>query len=337
MLEVNNLPRKIPIQEVIARLADLNNALEIKYLYRLSDLEGDDLNELEMAWSHIPTLRRVTLIEDVEKICADNYSLSYIALGLLAIKDPDVSVRLHGVRTLAEYEEESLIPVLLKLIEEEEDGPVRAAIVDAMGKYIYYGEIEEIPAPVLKSIEDLLIYLAEADPFDHVRRSSIEALGFSSRKEVNNLIKKAYLSTEKEWIASALFAIARSANKKWAPQVLEKLDNIHPTIRKEAAQAAGELEINEAVPKLIQLIEDPNPDVRMNSIWALSQIASDEVFEILTQLYGEADNQEEIQFLEEAIENLQFNQEIHSLDLMDFPEDYEDYVDPPLDDEELRY
>jgi len=341
MIEKNNLPRKIPIQELITRLEDLDSALELKYLYRLSDLEADDLNELELAWSRIPTLRRVTLIEDIEKICADNYSLSYIALGLLAIKDTDISVRLHAVRTLAEYEEVSLIPELLKMIEEEEDGHVRAAIADALGKYIYYGEIEEIPAPVLKSIEDLLIYLAEADPFDLVRRSSIEALGFSSRKEVNNLIKKAYKSTEKEWGASALFAIARSANKKWAPQVLEKLDNIHPTIRKEAAQAAGELEINEAVPQLIQLIDDPDPDVRTHSIWALSQIASDEGFEILTKIYDEADDQEEIQFLEEAIENLQFNQEIHSLDLMefpeDFPDDYEEYLDAPLDDEDIRY
>ena len=156
---------------------------------------------------------------------------------------------------------------------------------------------------------------------------------------MHNLIKKAYESTEKEWIASALFAIARSANKNWAPQVLEKLDNIHPTIRKEAAQAAGELEINEAVPLLIQLIEDPDPDVRLNSIWALSQIASDEVFEILDQLYDEAESEDEIQFLEEAIENLQFNQELHSMNLMDipedFPDDFGDYFDPLLDDEEI--
>jgi len=306
-----------------------------------SDMGKEDIEQLGKVWPRIPTLRKQTLMEDVKQLGTHNMLLSFIELGLLAIQDNDAKVRLDGVIILSEYEDHNLIPIFIKLLEQDTDIEVRSAATGALGKYIYFGEIEVIPKKSLDNIEERLLAIAQTDPVPAVRRQALEALGYSSHPEVKDLIEDAYTSKEKEWIASAIFAMARSANKTWTPHVMEMLENIHPIIRSEAARAAGKLEIVDAVPILIQLLDDPDENTRHNCIWSLSQIPSEEVGEILNKAFENAEDEQDIDLISDALYNLEFNQELPLMLLLDLPEDDQDYpeeIDQSfLEDEDSLY
>ncbi len=100
----------------------------------------------------------------------------------------------------------------------------------------------------------------------------VEALGFSSRAEVPDLIRAAYGSAGDDARRSALVAMGRSGDRRWRDIVTSELRSPAPTTRREAARAAGELELRRSVPELAELLEDSNPDVALQAIWALGQI-----------------------------------------------------------------
>ncbi|MGH2582337.1 MAG: HEAT repeat domain-containing protein, partial [Anaerolineales bacterium] len=146
---------------------------------------------------------------------------------------------------------------------------------------------------------------------------------------VPGLIEDAYESDDDDWLISALFAMGRSADDRWARNVLEKLSDTNSEISSESAHAAGELELEEAVPVLIELLEDEESEVRVASAWALSQIGGQGVADVLQDTLDRAEDQDEIDLLEDALENLAFTEEIDQLNVIEYlPEDLGDLAHP---------
>lgn len=314
-------PADIPFEKLLEALLDPGTPFNPRYLHRLSDLEGSELTSLQAVWPQVPLWRRQALLEDIEDLSAEDMLLSFVSLGSFAVQDSDPKVRLLAVRTLWEYEEKSLAALFLDLLKEDPDADVRAAAAGALGRFVYAGELEEIPSEALCRIEDALIGLVDSAEAPQIRRSALESLGFSSRDEVPPFIESAFASKEKEWVASALFAMGRSANRRWEPQVMQMLESNLPLLRSEAARAAGELEIQEAVPYLVDLLDDPDETTRLASIWSLSQIGGEGIRQIFERLYEEAEDDQEIELLESALDNLAFNEGMQFMPLFDFPED----------------
>jgi HEAT repeat protein len=338
-------PAEIPFQKLVDALLDVENPLNPRYLYRLSDLEEPELELLRIAWPKIPIWRRQALLEDIEELNESDLLLSFESLGRFALQDEDAKIRLLAVHILWEFEEKSLIPVFMRLMTTDQDSEVRAAAASALGRYVYAGEIEELPRATLQSIETALLEVTNGNDAPEVRRSALEALGYSSRDEVQPLVEKAFASDDKYWKASALFAMGRSANQQWQPTVLAMLQSNLPILRSEAARAAGELEISAAVPYLLELLDDPDDNTRQASMWSLSQIGGEGVRDALQALYDETDNEQELELLESALDNLTFNEDLQLIPMFDFPEAeddeedwYEEYdlenMDDLLDDED---
>lgn len=310
----------LSFQELIDALLDFDKPFPPRFLYLLSDLEKADLNKLAAIWDQLPTSRRQGLLEDLTELYERDYLLSYYDLCRFTVKDEDPKVRLSTVKVLEQYDQNTLIPLFLDLLSNDNDEQVRAAAAHALGRYVYLGEIDEINKSTLREIEDKLLQTTTGEEEFQIRREAIESLGYSSREEVQPLIEEAYNSEKKEWVSSALFAMARSANKRWRPQVMEKLESDFPIIRCEAARAAGDLEIQEAIPYLLDLLDDPDEDIRLASIWALSQIGGEGVSERMEQMLDEAETSEYQDYLELALDNLEFNEEMRLFPLFDFPE-----------------
>lgn len=304
------MPETIPFTEVIQALLDESSPLQPHYVYRLSDLVSSELDELASTWERVPTWRRQALMEDIEELGDRDFLLSFEGVSRLALTDSDARVRELAVRTLWDYESEDLVPVLLNMMENDAILDVRAAAASALGKYIYLGEIEELPATLLHEIEDRLLKVASGNDLSLVRRRSLEAMGFSAHPLVPDLIEQAYRSGNNDWIASALFAMGRSANSRWIPQVMEMLAHDYPAVRMEAARAAGELEVAQATPVLLELLNDEDDDVRSAAIWSLSQLGGEGVREALETMYEETQDDEEAELIESALENLDFTEEI---------------------------
>jgi HEAT repeat protein len=322
-----NAPEEIEFIEVLKALLDLDNPLPARFLHRLSDLDSFEFDSLKETWLKIPLWRRRALMEDIEELCKDDYLVSYESLGVFAAEDADPLVRLHAVRTLWEFENKSLIPTFVRLLRNDPDVEVRAASASALGHYVYLGELDELPARILNEIEILLLDITQGNEEIAIRRAALEALGFSSREEVPALIEAAFNSGDVGWRTSALFAMGRSRNEIWKNQVLSMLNNNQPDLRMEAARAAGELEITDAVPILLELLDDPSDSIRDASIWSLSQIGGEGVRDRLETLFDEAEDDREIDYLESALDNLVFTEGMQLMPLFDLSEqeDAEDF------------
>lgn len=312
--------KPIPFNILIDALLDENTPFSARYLHRLSDLEPADASILAQNWSKISTRRREALLEDMEETHLVDVLLSFEEVARLALNDSEPGVRRRAIQILREYELVDLLPTFVHMAEHDPDADVRAASAAALATYIYMGEVEDISPQKLLKVEECLLRLTSGSDTTLVRRRALEALGYSSRKEVEPLIEEAYTSKDMDWLITALFAMGRSANSYWEPHVLEKLTHTHPHVRAEAASAAGELEIKAAVPWLLELLEDVDHDVRMASIWALSQVGGEGVRSALEDMFETSEYDDEINQIENALENLEFTEEMHDLALMDIQE-----------------
>jgi hypothetical protein len=315
------IPKSIPFNKLIEALLDESTPFSPRYLSRLSDLEPVDLALLAKTWPKVSLRRREALLEDLEEVHLADDLLNFEEVARMALKDSAPSVRRQAISILREYELIDLLPTFVHMSENDPDAEVRAASAATLATYIYMGEVEDISPRKLLRVEECLLGLLNGSDTPLVRRRALEALGFSSRPEVVEQIEKAYTSPDIDWLVSALFAMGRSANTRWSAQVLKMLDHKRPSVRAEAASATGELEIKAAVPKLLELLEDVDMDVRMASIWAVSQVGGEGVRAALENMLETTDTDEEANQIENALENLDFTEEMRDLALLEIAED----------------
>lgn len=313
----------LTFEQVLEALLDETKPFHPRNLYRFSDLEEDDLRKLENVWPLVSDRRRQAILEDIEELGETNYTLSFEAFCKYTLRDEDARVRELSIRCLWDYENRSIIPALIDMLVNDNQEAVRAASATALGKFIYLGEIEEISEQMLDEIVDRLLEVQRGSDALLVRRRALESLGFSSRDEITYLIDKAFQSGMRDWMISALFAMGRSANHRWADQVLEMLESDDSEIRYEAIRAAGELEVKRALPLLFELLEDEDSETRLAAVWSLSQIGGDDVRDALEQIYDETEDEEEADFIDLALENLQFTEDLQLFDMFDFAPDDE--------------
>lgn len=314
---------KIKFQVVIDALLDDDADFPIIYFPSFSDLEGDDLKLLLSVWNQITPERKVNLFENLEIINENDTLMDFNQVAKIALADANAAIRAAGLRMLWEYEDEKIIPTLIELLKVDYDPIVRSQAAAALGKYIFLGELEEIHPDMLKITEESLLQAFRSPDEDIVRLKSLEALGYSSREEIPAIINSAFNSGKYEWIASALVAMGRSADENWRAQVLTMLAHPDERIQKEAVKAAGELEIKQARKLLLKLVLETESDEELwcIGVWALSKIGGDHVNEVFDQLLENATTDEEIVFLEEALDNLFLTEGIAAnLDLMGFSE-----------------
>ena len=325
-------PSKVTFPDVLKVMLDESKPFHPRYLYHLSDLEEPQLQQLEDVWSQVTDQRRQSILEDIEELGETNLTLSFEEFSRFTVRDSDPRVRELSVRVLWEYESPSLAPLYLDLLAKDSQVNVRAVAATALGKFVYLGEIDDLPQEMLDQIVDRLLEIYRSSEAQQVRRSALESLGYSSREEVNSLIESAYHSGVQDWIASALIAMSRTAHQKWEPYVIEMLESDEDDVRYEAARAAGELETKKAKPLLMAMLDDSSSEIRMAAIWSLSQIGGEGVEDALIQLYEETEDDEEADLIDLALDNLSFTEDMQLFTMLEYSpdddeEDEEDWVE----------
>ena len=321
---------------VLSHLRDTSQPVSMSVLYHLSDLSRQDRDELETLWPELDTERRQAIVQNLHEIAEANFEVSFDAVFRLALEDESPEVRATSIRALWESEEPDLIAPFLNFLQNDSDPLVRAAAASALGRYIYLGEIEELPAAQSQRVEKALLAVIHGSDELEVRRRALEALAFSSRPEVHELVRTAYDSDEAKMRVSAVFAMGRTANADWAKPVRAELDSPEPEMRFEAARAAGELELQDAGPRLAELTSDADQQVREAAIWSLGQIGGEFARETLTQLLEQAEDDDSQEFIQEALENLDFTDEMQAFSMFEFEPGEEDTLELDLEDEEVE-
>lgn len=323
--------KQIPFNDVLKALLDEKNPFFPALTHRFSDLEDKEIDQLKKIWDRVPVWRREALLEDVEELGESDYTLSFENFCLFALKDEDPKVREVAIRSLWDYDSQNAMRQFIDMLNNDPAVEVKAAAASALGKFVYLGEIEEIPEITLKDIENLLLKTIDSTQALIIRRRALEAMGFSSRKEVPKLITTAFESGNVEWKNTALFAMGRSADERWIPQVKSMLSSDNNDLRYEAARSAGELESKICVPGLMALLDDDDESIVSAAIWSLSQIGGEGVQDILHKLLEEANNDDDTEYIESALENLDFTESTSLFSLMDYSGEEDDLED--MDDE----
>ncbi len=301
---------------VLAALRDTDQLFPPTLLYHFSGLYGPDLAALETAWPEINVERRRNILNDLHEIGEANFEVAFDSVFRLALEDADAEARAIAIRGLWESEELDLVAPLIDLMQNDPAPEVRATAASALGRYIYLGEIEDIPALMKQRIEDALLAVIHGQDVLDVRRRALEALGYSGRPEVVGLIQAGYESADEPMRVSAMFAMGRNSDPRWTTAVLAELEHGSPELRFEAARAAGELQLGEAVPKLEQLIQDGDEPGHEAALWSLSEIGGPEARRILTELLDGTEDEDEQELIEDALENLDFTDEVANFSLM---------------------
>lgn len=311
-------------QTVLGGLQDTSRPLPMASLYHLSDLSRADLAALEDVWPQLPDERRLNIAQNLNDIAEANFEVSFDAVFRMALEDESPAVRAIAIRGLWEDEDPRLIATFLDCLHTDPDLGVRAAAATALGRFVYLSEIEEIPASHGRRVEDALLQVISGSDDLEVRRRALEAVAYSSRPEVPPLIADAYASPEPKLRVSAVFAMGRNADAaRWGKQVRAEMESSDPEMRYEAARAAGELELQAAARELADLTQDDDAQVQEAAIWSLGQIGGTHARATLERLLENATDDEEAEFIQEALDNLDFTDEVHAFSMLEFGEDGE--------------
>jgi len=126
--------------------------------------------------------------------------------------------------------------------------------------------------------------------------------------EVTTAIARAHRSYNSKVKASAIYAMGKNCDACWLPMLLEALASADTKIRYEAAGGCGGLEEEEAVPYLIELINDPDIDVQLAAIQALGKIGGTKARECLDQCLSNPSGVIS-QMAEQVLQELKANEE----------------------------
>ena len=309
-------------QKMIAELTDSSRAFTRRALQEFSDILPETLEAVLEAWPQIKLDRKRTLLEGLQSLNETDTLVSFDDFARALLTDPEPEVRLRAIRLLDECDDTKLVPIFLKMLAGDQDSETRAEAASSLGKYIELGELEELPARTQRQVEDALLEKANGEDSLIVRRHALEALGYSSRPEVTTLIESAYRRSNPDWQASALFAMGRSYDERWEEHVLTSLLDESPLVRLAAVEAAGELALASARTSLFQLLEEEEEDeITTAAIWSLSQVGGEDVRVYIENLIDLAEDDEQVEFLQEALDNLVFTEEMSSYDLMTYDAD----------------
>jgi HEAT repeat protein len=325
----------LSFQKVLDALVDDSKEFPRRYLQDFSDIGPLELRIFLDAWPQVKPSRKLALLDDLSALAENDTLVSFDDLSRALLTDPDPLVRARAIRLLDENESLDLVPSYLDMLKSDADVNVRREAARVLNLFVDLGELEEIPETVYHQIEDALLASTASEDDVRVRRAALESLGYSSRPEVVTLIESAFHREDPLWKAAALTAMGRSADERWTDNVTRSMVSENDNIRKAAVQAAGELGVKSARPLLLKMLgEEEDETVLSAVIWSLSQIGGEDVRTYLESLLDQLEeNDEQIAFLEEALDNLAFTEDLDRFDLLAIdPED--ELVELEDDDEE---
>jgi len=259
------------------------------------------------AWARIHPVERQEVVKSLVEEAEEHIEYDFFPILRWLLGDEDPEVRQTAIEGLWEDESPALIGPLLYILEHDPEPQVRAAAATGLGRFVLLYELEEISTREMTPVIERLIQKVNDKNEDiEVQRRSLEAISPLGEPHIRDLIEAAYYHPDLRMQASALFAMGRNLVEQWEPMVLAELESPEPELRYEAAIAAGEMELIDALPKLSQIIaSDESLQVRLAAIEALGNIGGPESERILLR---QLDALEEIvaKTAQEALDELYF-------------------------------
>lgn len=293
-----------PFAEVLQAILH-DEPVPIHHLYRLSDMGQKDSDSFFSQWQTTENERRRVIIRHLADISEENFVVDFSPIFSSALEDENEQVRLAALDGIWDSSDKKLIPVLIRIMQNDTSVDVKAAATSSLTHYVLMAEWGEIPERMATPVIDAL--LAQYDDEETavpVRRATVEALGAASHERVSKIIQEAYEEEDLGMQISAVFAMGNSADPKWLHTIINEMENPNDQMRAEAARAAGSIGKSDAISELTDLTEDDDLDVQLAAIHALGQIGGETCQEILDEILEDESREEVHEAVEIALEEM---------------------------------
>ncbi len=301
-------------------------SLPIAELYRLSDMQAEELAAFVAGWTAVSDERRRAIVRHLADISEDNFVVDFTPVFAHNFQDTLPEVRVAALDGLWDSTDLRLITRITALLQEDPAEEVRIAAAGALGHYVLLAEWGQLPERILPGLIDTL--LAEYDKTEttvSIRRVLLEGLGAAHHPRVPKLIEEAYENGDQAMQMSAVFAMGNTADRRWTVAVLGEMGSPYEDMRAEAARAAGTIGNSDFVPLLAELAYDEDLAVRLAAVTSLGQIGGDEVQRILANMLDDP----EVEEVDEVFEAVEDALEEATMMAGDF-----DFVDFAFDDDD---
>lgn len=300
---------KPTFEDALAALAeDRENLPGPVVLYGLSDLTETQLAQLEPVWRKLDLAYQRILMQMLVDVSEQNFELNYDALGYANLEAAEAKIRQAAIELLWEDNSLYLMYRFIELARTDPDVDVRVEAIKALGRFILMGELGDIGEhETAKAQKTLLAFIHDDDENNAVRRYALESLANCSRAELVPLIQTAYRSQQVLMRQSAVVAMGRTCDADaWSSQVLEELESDDPDMRHAAVRAAGELQLEDAVPEIVRILAEADRVTQETAIWSLGEIGGKQATQTLETLASGAEEVGDdalVVLIEDAIAN----------------------------------
>lgn len=270
-------------------LSDIKNAaipINEVALRSLSGINREEQAAFRTIWPQIDVARRREVIKTLNDLAESEVVNDFNVILREALTDEDAEVRAEAISGLWEDETPTLVGPLLRSLTADSSVLVRAMAADSLGRFLLLGELGEVDASVGFAVQESLLRTFHNTEEDiDVRCRALESLSYSGDAAVQDLLEAAYKDRDERLNISAIIGMGRSADPRWQNIVIRELESPNSEVRLEAARAAGELELSDAVHTLGEIAEtDPEEEIRRVAIFSLGQIGTREARRIVETL-----------------------------------------------------
>jgi len=263
-----------PIEETITELTDNDKSLPNSRLVDLSNLSPEEVELFEQAWAIIEPKRRRHIIYRLVELAEEDVKLDFDSIFRDRLNDEDAEVRSKAIEGLWESEDTSLINPLIILVEQDSSEKVQAAAATALGKFVMLAELEKLRSCYKSKIEHVLLSVSndKSVPVE-VRRRALEAVAPLSLPEVKEAIMEAYQSPDPKLRVSACGELGE---KEAVPYLIELIDDLDVEVQLAAIRALGEIGGSEAEECLEECQKNPSEEIRLAAEQALNEMEVEE-------------------------------------------------------------
>jgi HEAT repeat protein len=288
--------------EALGRLTASKVDLVPGVLAALSDPSRADTDAFRERWVALPSERRIWLARELVEAAEASFQLRFDPLFRIMLADEEADVRIAAIEGLWEDEHTDLVDSFVRLLANDLHPEVRARAASALGAFVYRSELGEVGEEVgLAACEALVKSASDEFEDEDVRRRATESAGYGDRAEVRELITDLYASFEGTLRAGAVGAMGNSADDSWSMEVIEALSDQDALVRFEAATAAGQLELEDAVEELAVMAVGDDREIQLAAVWSLGEIGGNQATRILQQILATDPDEDVAEAVEDAL------------------------------------
>jgi HEAT repeat protein len=280
----------------------------------LSGLASSQIALLRSTWLGLSDRERLGTLATLLRQASTNPLLDFDAVFLMAMDDPNSSVRRVAAGAAMDSENPDILERLLMLASDDPDETVRGAAADRLGSFASEAEVGKLSGDDRSRIEQTLLARVRSDSESWpVRAAALASAGFLSTESVRVEVQRGLAHPALR--ISAIRAIARNLDPTWTGPLVEQMRSDDPAVRLEAATAASEYE--DTVDALGQLVDDPDEGVRLAAIASLGRIGGPDAYDLLVYCHESSDpaiREAAARAMEEGDEDEALMEDLHSSD-----------------------